>query len=197
MIELTQLFDHDHDILAGRGTGERQSDKVAVLETVQDEQAVLGLFEAECCIKLGFGTGLEPKIITGAFTQIFLDHGPILVDLHRKHTQVSALVFKFFDRFSECGLQFADLAEDQLRKPEQDRRVDAALLKVVNDLLDIGRKVVVLRSPNDQITLSIDGEIICSPISDAIGFGCLINYCAQIRITPVLKMANPILNKNN
>ena len=62
MVKFAQFFDNDHDILAGRRSGKRKLNKIAVLKTVKDQQAVLCLFEAERGVKLGLRAGFEPKL---------------------------------------------------------------------------------------------------------------------------------------
>ena len=95
---------------------------------------------------------------------------------------MAALVFEFADRFFECGLQFADLAEQQLRKTQQNGRVYAAFLEVFDDLVNVGGEIFVFRCANYEIALSVDAEIIRTPILDAICLDCLLCDCAQLTL---------------
>ena len=93
---------------------------------------------------------------------------------------MAAFVFKFLDGFAKSRLQLSDLAEYKLRKTKEDRRVNASFSEVVNDLKNIGGEVLILRSMDDEMTLSIDAKVIGAPIVDPIGLDALINYRAQL-----------------
>src|SRR5690606_40098292 len=130
----------------------------------------------ESCIEFGFGAGLEAKVITGPFAEILLDHGTVLVDLHRIDAKVIALVIELADRLFESGLKFTDLAEKQLREPKQDRGVDVSLSQVVNNFFDVRGQVVVLGSFYDQVTFAVHPKITGAPVFYAVGLDGLFNY---------------------
>src|SRR6185503_6191157 len=97
VIELVQLLDHDYDFLSDFGAGEGELDKLLVLETVEDEQAVARLFERQRRVEFGLRTGFKAEIVTRTLAQVFLDHRALLVYLHRVNTHVRALVIKLPD----------------------------------------------------------------------------------------------------
>src|SRR6185503_12677990 len=104
MIELVEFLDHDHDSLPHPGAGESQFDKLLVLETVEDEQAVARLFERERGVELGFRARFESEVVAGTFAQVFFNHGALLVNLHRVNTHVRSLVLKLANRAAESAL---------------------------------------------------------------------------------------------
>lgn len=66
-----------------------------------------------------------------------------------------------------------------MRKPKQDRSVDAALSEVVDYLLDVGRQAFVLRGDDREIAFSVYTKIVGTPIIDSVSFFGLLDYCAQ------------------
>lgn len=89
---------------------------------------------------------------------------------------MAAVVLKFFDGFLKSRLEFSDLAKQKLGEPKKYWSIDAAFPQVVDDLFDIGGVVIVFRGADDEITLSVDAEIVGSPISDPVCFACLFSY---------------------
>ena len=55
-------------------------------------------------------------------------------------------------------------------------------LQIVDDLFYIGSEIFIFGSPDDEVALSVYAKIIGSPIIDAVGFDCLIDYCAQFML---------------
>ena len=53
------------------------------------------------------------------------------------------------------------------------------LAEVVDYLKNVGRKVFVLRCPDDEMAFTVDTEVIGAPVVDTIGLDVLINYGAQ------------------
>ena len=90
-----------------------------------------------------------------------------------------AIVTELAHRLLKSGLQLAYLAEDELRKAEQDGGIDTAFAKVVYDLLHVCREVLILKSPDYKIPFFIDTKVISTPIVDAVGLDALFDRCAQ------------------
>ena len=90
-----------------------------------------------------------------------------------------AVVFEFLYRFPECGLKFANLAENKLWKSKQYGSIYSALSQIVDNFFNVGRQGVVFGSMNDKVTPSIDTEIICPPIVNSVCFDGSLDDCAQ------------------
>lgn len=90
-----------------------------------------------------------------------------------------ALVLEFFDGLTKGRLQLADLTKYELRKPEKDRSIDAALSQIVNYLFYVGGKAVIFGRSYDQITFAVDAEIVRSPIVYSVCFNALFDHAAQ------------------
>ena len=95
---------------------------------------------------------------------------------------MATLILKFFYGFFKCRLKFADLANQQLREPKQDRSRHATLSKIINYILYIGGQILILRSTHDEIAFFIDPEIILPPIFNSVSFSGLLDDCAQFAL---------------
>src|SRR5262245_32944279 len=99
---------------------------------------------------------------------------------------MATLVLELANRLLKGGLEFADLAEEQLREPKKDGSCYTAFREVVNDLFNVGNQVVVFGSADYKMPFSVDTEIIRSPIFYSVSFAGLLNDSAQISRAPVL-----------
>ena len=97
---------------------------------------------------------------------------------------MATLVLKFLYRFAESCLQLADLAKDELRETQQNRRIDASFAEIVDDLFNVGCQILVFGGVDNEIAFSVDAKIIGSPIVDPVSFDALIYYCAQFVSLP-------------
>ena len=92
---------------------------------------------------------------------------------------MAALILKLLNGFAKRGLKLADLAKDELRKPKQNRCIDAAFVQVVNDLFYVSGEVLIFRGVDDEVALAVYTEIIGTPIINSICLDALIYYCSQ------------------
>src|SRR5215468_10189158 len=183
MIELVEFLDHDDDFLADFRTGKSQFDKLLVFETVQDQQAVGRLLKRERGVEFGFRTSFQAEIVARALAQVFFDHGPLLVYLHRVNTHVRALVIKFADRAAERALKFSDLGGYELREAQQHGRGDSALGKVVDNLFKVRRARVAFDGSDDEISLPVYIKVASTPVFNSISFERLLDCRGQLAIS--------------
>ena len=97
VIEFAQFLDHNHNPFACLRTDESHLNKLFVFETIQHQEAIRRLFHCERRVKFRFRSGLQTKIVSRPFAQIFFYDDTLLVNFHRIDAHVRALVIELAD----------------------------------------------------------------------------------------------------
>ena len=184
VFELVELFNHDHRPLACPCRQKCHFDELVVLKPVEHQQAAWRLRERQSRIELTFGTGLQAKPMTSTLTQVCLDHHPVLVDLHREHGSVSALVVEIRYRARKRFMQPANLAGDDLGESQQHRCLIAAPGQIGDDQLQVCSPRIILRGVHNQVALAIDAKVSSAPSLDTKTLGNFLNdasHCLLLR----------------
>src|SRR5437879_3142987 len=79
-------------------------------------------------------------------------------------------------------MKLADLPKKQLGESKQDGGIDAAFRQVVNDLFDVSRQTFIFGGPHNEVSFTVNSEIIRSPIFDAVDFAGLLDDSAQCAV---------------
>ena len=97
-----------------------------------------------------------------------LHHRALLVDLDGEDREVGLGVVELAGGVAERVRQLVDLPLQELREPEQERRLVAAAGEVLDDLEDVDGPAGVARRGDQQVAVLADGEIAVPPAVEAV-----------------------------
>ncbi len=174
-LELGELLDDRDHLLADLAGEHRHLDELVVLEPVADDRRIRGFGQGEHGQQLGLGAGLEPEMVRLAKVEDLLDDVPLLVHLDRIDAAITALVVVLANGRAEGVVDLADAMAEDIREAKQDRQLDAALLELIDQLLEVDRLAGVLVGMNGYVPLGVDPEIVLAPVANAVRFQGIID----------------------
>ena len=125
--------------------------------------------------QLGLRAGLDPEMVRLAKIEDLLDDVPLLVDLDRINAAIAPLIIVLANGRAEGIVDLADAMAEDVREPQQDRQLNAALLELIDQLLQVDRLAGILVGMNRHVPLGIDPEIILAPVANAVRFQGIID----------------------
>ena len=134
-----------------------------------------GFGQGEHGQQLGLRAGLESEMVRLAEIEDLLDDVPLLIDLDRVDAAIIALVVVFANGRAEGVVDLADAMAEDVRKTQQNRQLDAALLELIDQFLEVDRLAGILVGMNGHVPLGIDPEIILAPVANAVRFQGIID----------------------
>jgi hypothetical protein len=167
--QLRQLLHHHDDRAAELRGEERRLDVLLVLVPVADDERFLVLKHGHDREQLRLGARLEAVVIGPAILEDALDHVAILVDLDGIDPLVDPLVAVLGDGAPERLVQLHDPAAQDLRKPDQQGRSDAAQPDLVDQFLEVDLRALGAGRMDRHVAGGIDGEIRTPPVAYAVG----------------------------
>ena len=169
-LQLAELLDDRDDVLAELAGQHGHLDELVVLEAVADDRrAVAAVGQGQHGEQLGLGAGLQAEAVRLAEVEDLLDDLPLLVDLDRVDAAVPALVAELGDRLLEGVGDLADAVAEDVGEAQQDRQLDAAVLELIDQLLEVDGLVGVLVRVDGDVALVVDAEVALAPVADAVG----------------------------
>ena len=175
-LELGELLDDRDHLLADLAGEHGHLDELVVLEAVADDGRIWRFGQGEHGQQLGLRAGLEPEMVRLAKVEDLLDDMPLLVDLDRVDAAIAALVVVLADGGAEGVVDLADAMAEDVREAKQDRQLDAALLELIDQFLEVDRLAGVFVGMNRHVPLGIDPEIVLAPVADAVRFQSIIDF---------------------
>ncbi len=173
--ELRELLDDRDDLLADLPRQHGHLDEFVVLEAVADDRSILGFRERQHGQQLRLGAGFQPEMERLAEIEDLLDDLPLLIHLDRIDAAILSLVFILANGRLEGVLDLADAMAEDIREPQQDRQLNAALLELIDQLFQVDRLARDLVGMNRDVPGSIDTEIAFPPVTNAISFDRILN----------------------
>ena len=174
-LELGELLDDRDHLLADLAGEHGHLDEFVVLEAVADDRRIGGFGQGEHGQQLGLRAGLDPEMVRLAEIEDLLDDVPLLVHLDRIDAAITALVVVLANGRAEGVVDLADAMAEDVREAQQDRQLDAALLELIDELLQIDRLAGILVGMNRDVPLGVDPEIILAPVPNAVRFQGIID----------------------
>ena len=98
------------------------------------------------------------------------DDVPLLVDLDRVDAAVTTLILKLANGRAERIVDFADPVAEDIREPKQNGQLNAALLELIDQFLEVDRLRRVFVGMNGYVPLGVDSEIVLAPKANAVKF---------------------------
>ena len=174
-LELGELLDDRDHLLADLAGEHGHLDELIVLEAVADDRRIGRFGQGEHGQELGLRAGLDPEMVGLAKIEDLLDDMPLLVHLDRVDAAITPLVLVLADGGAEGVVDLADAMAEDVREAKQDRQLDAALLELIDQFLEVDRLAGVLVGMNRHVPLGIDPEVVLAPVANAVRFQGIID----------------------
>ena len=173
--ELGELLDDRDHLLADLAGEHGHLDEFVVLEAVADDGGIGRFGQGEHGQELGLRAGLDPEMVWLAEIEDLLDDVPLLIDLDRVDAAVTPLVVVLADGRAEGVVDLADAMAEDVGEAKQDRQLNAALLELIDQFLQVDRLAGILVGMNRHVPLGIDPEVVLAPVANAIRFQGIID----------------------
>ena len=172
--QLGHLFHGDQHVAPGLARQQRHPDEGLVLVAVAGDQGFRVQVHAQGDHQLRLGAGFQAVAVLVAGFADLVDDLLHLVALDRVDALVAAFVFVFHHGLAEGLVQFRDPRREDLRKAQDQRRVDALLAQMLDDLEDVAAQVLVPGRMDFKMALAVHPEEAIAPLFDAVhGAGVL------------------------
>ena len=173
--KLLELLDHHDDLLAELEAEQRHADERGVLVAVADDQAPRVLLQRQRREELRLAADFQAEVKRLAGVENFFHHFAELVDLDRENAAIIALVIEFGDRAAKREVDGLDAVAENVLKPDEERKTQAARTRFVDDLEDVDGTAIFLKRLGHNVAFGIDSEISTAPTIDIVRRDCGIN----------------------
>ena len=110
----------------------------------------------------------ETEVERLARIQDFFHDFTELVHLDRKHAAILALKIKFRDGVLKCLVNRFDAMPENILKPDEQRKFQAATLRLLDDIGDVHARARVLQRLGDDVAGVVDVKILRAPAGDVV-----------------------------
>src|SRR5262249_23499631 len=152
-----------NDVLAHLASQHRHFDELIILEAVANDGRIAAVGEGQDSQQLWLGAGLKANVVALADVENLLHDVTLLVDLDGVDAPVVAAVVEFRDRAAEGVVDLTDAMSQDVGETEQDGQLDAALLQLIHQLLQIDAALLTLVGVDRDVALLIDVEVALAP----------------------------------
>ena len=166
--QLGRLLDHQDDRAAELRGQERGLDVLLVLVAVADDERLLVLEQRHDRQELGLRARLEAEVVGPAVLDDPLDQVALLVDLDRIDAAVAPLVAVLLDGARERFVELDDPRLEDVREAHQERRADAALAHLVDELFQVDRRRAGAARVHDHMPQVVNREVVVAPAADVV-----------------------------
>ena len=173
-------------LLAELGAQQGHADERGVLVAVADDEAAHLALQGQAGEQLRFAAHFQAEIERLAGIQDFLHHLAQLVDLDREHAPVTALVIELGDGVAEGGVDGLHPVPQDVLKPDQHRKLQAARFGFLHDIGDIDRGAIFLQGFGDDAPRLVDVEVARAPALDVVQIASLLDVPALTHIVELL-----------
>ena len=151
-------------------------DEFIVLEAVADDGRLAAIGEGEDREQFGFGAGFEAETERPAEVEDLFDDVALLVDLDRIDADVVAGVVVFGDGGFEGFVNFADAMAQDIGEAQQDRQLNAAVLQLVDERLQVDGLVGAFVGMDRDMALVVDAEVPLAPVLDFVDIKGVLDF---------------------
>ena len=105
-----------------------------------------------------------------------LDDVPLLIDLDGIDAAVLALIVVLGDGGLEGLVNFADAMAQNVGEAQQNRQLNAALLQLIDELLQVDGLLGPFVGVNGHLALVIDAEVTLAPVPDFVDVQSVLDF---------------------
>lgn len=157
------------DAVTEAATDERQTDILAVLVAVADNNAVRRVGHGKHCHQFRFAAGLQTHALTAMAVQR-LDHAALLIHLDGVDCRVAAAVVMTAHGLGEGAAQGVDTVAHDVIETYQNRQREICLMDLIDQLPQIDLSAAGVASwACHQVPAGIGVEIAFGPIREVVG----------------------------
>ncbi len=168
LFKLLELLDDDDDRLAEPAAEHRGPDEGAVLVAVADDEALGVLVHRERGDQLRFAARFETEMKLRAGVDDLFDHFAQLVDLDRKDAAILVAITELLHRGLKGAVDRLDPVAQQVLKPDDERKTEAALARFVDHLEHVNRAAGILQWLRHDVPGAVDREVAAAPAVDIV-----------------------------
>ena len=168
LLQLLQFLHHHDDFFAKLDAHEGHADEQSVFVTVANDEGCLLILQGQPGEKFRFAADLQPELMRFASVQNFLHHFAELVDLDGENAAIFILIIEFGNGRGKGLVDRLHPVPQNVLEPDEDRKFQAATLRLLNDVGDIDHRAVLAQGHGDDVSGIIDVEVLRPPTVDVV-----------------------------
>src|SRR5262249_23499912 len=146
-----------NDVLADLAGEHAHLDELVVLEAIANDRR-LAVGQRQHGEQFRLGAGLQAELELLAKVEDLLDDLALLIELDGVDAEVGSLVLELLDGVVEGLVNLTEPVAEDIGEAKQDRQLNAAGLKLIDQLLQVNGLVGALVGVDGDMPALVDGE---------------------------------------